>query len=76
MSGSEPGGDCQRKSILEPEMKVDKNAHRPALKDITNTLGGTRVQGLDAAQELRDQERPHALTSGALIPVRQFLSPD
>ena len=59
MSGSEPGGDCQRKLILEPEMKVDKNAHRPALKDITNTLGGTRVQGLDAAQELRDQERPH-----------------
>lgn len=59
MSGSEPGGDCQHKLILEPEINVAKNTHRPALKDITNTLGGTRVPGLDAAQELRDQERPH-----------------
>ena len=70
------GSDCQHKLILEPEINVAKNAHRPALKDITNTLGGTRVPGLDAAQELRDQERPHVSDVCALIPVRQFLSPD
>ena len=75
MSGSEPGGDCQHKSILESEINAAKNAHRPALTDITNTLGGTRVPGSDAAQELQDQERPHVFDLWCANPGQAVFEP-
>ena len=52
-----------------------KNLNRPALQDITNTFGGTRVPDSDAAQELLDLERPHVLDLWCANPGQAVLEP-